>query len=194
MNTNKLNHGDTFTHNGLTFRVLFERDEVDAAPWDNEDGHGPVSEWMRRDKLPGERVLHEDRGVRRFYDFAGAMRIAKRDGWGLSGEDVAKLRAKLGREPTKGDIRAEAVEHDFDRLRRWCSDDWYYIGVVVELLDVEGEPTGENTSVWGVESDADEYLDECTHELAEQLCDDVGKRKWLVRKHGARHERIRIRP
>src|SRR5690606_5719725 len=72
---------DNITLNGLTFSVSLEYDYVHRAPWEECDGHGPVSDWTSRDKLPGERVLRHDRGSYRYYDVAEATRIAKRDGW-----------------------------------------------------------------------------------------------------------------
>jgi len=75
----------TFEHAGLTFRAKIERDDDMGAPWDEHDGRGPVSDWTTRDKLPGELVLSEDRRGRskRFYDFAEACRIARKEGWGF---------------------------------------------------------------------------------------------------------------
>lgn len=54
-----------------------------GAPWEEHDGHGPVSEWESRAKLPGEIIINQDGESRRFYDFAAACQIARRDGWGF---------------------------------------------------------------------------------------------------------------
>ena len=72
---------ETIEHNGRTYRVEIEPDYDHGAPWEEEDGHGPVSEWTSRAKLPGEVIIAKDRGSYRYYDFAGACRIARRDGW-----------------------------------------------------------------------------------------------------------------
>ena len=68
---------DTITHNGAMFRVSLEPDTDHGAPWDEENGHGPVSDWRRgpnytghHDKRPGEILLCGDRHAARFYDFA----------------------------------------------------------------------------------------------------------------------------
>lgn len=81
---------EEFEYAGRQFAFRLVPDEDMPPPWENEDGHGPVSEWERRDKMPGEMVLSGDgRGrlgtdcARRFYDFAEACRIARRDGWGF---------------------------------------------------------------------------------------------------------------
>ena len=153
-----MHDGDTFIHDGLTFTFRIERDGDHGAPWDEEDGHGPVSDWTRRDKIPGEMTLCEDRGSRRFYDFAEAVRIAKRDGWNAPPYDVPG--------ETKGQRAHRAAMADFDRLRRWCSDDWCYVGVIVSCDDLPDEPAA---SLWGIESDAADYLREVAEELAEEL-------------------------
>ena len=70
--------GATFTHNGRTFHVSIERDDHHGAPWIENDGHGPVTEWLSRDKKPGERVLHSDRWSKIFYDFAESIAITER--------------------------------------------------------------------------------------------------------------------
>ena len=184
---NTLQHGDEFTRNGLNFRVEFEPDHFAGAPWENEDGHGPITDWQNvshwwsngsrevyRPKPAGWRLLCQDGRMARFYDFAEAIKRAKREGWGLGPNALAELRGKLGRDPTAGEIRAAAVERDFDRLRRWCADDWYYVGCVVTLLDVDGCATDESESLWGIESDSDDYLTEVAHEMADDIAKRVG--------------------
>lgn len=150
--------GDTFEHGGRRFRVGFPRDDDHGAPWDEEDGHGPVSDWTTRQKTPGELVLCEDRGSRRYYDFAAACRIARRDGWLMTGDNDLSPAQRA----------ANAAQADFERLRDWCNDDWHYVGVVVEMLDEDGEVL-DDESLWGVESDADAYLDDTARELADEI-------------------------
>lgn len=163
--------GDTFERHGREFRVEFPYDLSIDAPWEREDGHGPVSGWRYGDsctgrpvKAPGERVLCTDRRSFRAYDFAGALKLAAKDGWGLGDEDRQKLAARLGREPTRREIQVQAVEQDFDRLRRWCANDWGYVGVIVT-----DTATGQVESLWGIESDATDYLAEVAHELADEI-------------------------
>lgn len=67
---------------GFELAVTIEPDSDSGAPWEESDGHGPVSDWTTRDKAPGELVLSHDRSAKRFYDYAEACRIARRDGWG----------------------------------------------------------------------------------------------------------------
>lgn len=191
-------HDETIHHAGLTFRVTTEYDSGHGEPWEECDGHGPVSDWRRHyrgdtSKRPGEVVLHSERGSARFYDWQEALAIAKRDGWGLSDADMAKLSAKLGRSPTRGEVAAEAVRKDFDCLRRWCNDEWWYVGVVVTLLDTAGSETHESESVWGIESDNDAHIAEIAQDLAEELAARIGTTTELHYMTAARSTTIQIR-
>ncbi len=141
----------------ISARVTVERDDCHGAPWKENDGHGPVSEWTTRDKRPGERVLSMDRHSKRFYDFAAAVEIAKRDRW-----DAPPY--KTG---TKGEQAVRAVESDFQFLKSWCADEWFYAVVSVSLLDVDGE---EIAADWlrGVEGKGD-YWRECAADMLNEL-------------------------
>lgn len=175
---------DTIELDGRTFKVEVIPDDSMGAPWDEHDGHGVVSDWTRREKRPGERVLCSDRDSHRYYDIAETMKLARKDGWGLEEEALAKLADRLGRKPTKREITAAAVEQDFDRLRRWCEGDWYWVGVAVTLLDDEGEETDERDSLWGIESDCEDYLEEVASELAEEILSRVNE-ETAEREHWA---------
>ncbi len=198
--------GDTFTYRGRSFRIRLERDDDYSAPWDEHDGHGTVSEWTTRDKMPGELVLNSDRHSKRYYDFAEACRIARRDGWGFLPGQLQTAQSNTGEwrawckrkawdrgdtfETVAADINeairgvyqkhrasmtprqyaAGAAMADYDRLRAWCADEWFWCGVIVEHLDEEGETTGLVESCWGIESDAGDYLADVAAELAYQIC------------------------
>jgi len=159
-------------HNGRNYTVEVNYDDAMGAPWLEHDGHGIVSEWTPSDKQPGEWVLAEDRRSKRFYDFAATMKLAKKEGWGLNDDALAKLEQKLGRKATKGEITAESVRRDFEFLRGWCNDDWHWVYVMVT-----DDETGESDSLGGIES-GDEYLQEaimdmivnfeCQHKEAEK--------------------------
>lgn len=179
-------HGDTtrWSAHGLDFEARIYHDEMNSdAPWEQSDGHGPVSDWRDKDsKRAGERILNSDRWQARFYDFEEATRIAKRDGWGLGPEDRQKLAEKLGREPTKGEIRAAAVEKDFEFLRGWCNDEWYYVGVGVTVSYGNVELVGEyDHAVWGVESIAGDYLNEMARDIASEALETARERLEEIR-------------
>lgn len=82
-----------------------------------------------------------------------------------------------------------------ERHRAWLKDEWYYVGVVVTLLDIEGNETDAAQSLWAIESDSGAYLQEVAGELADECAHDVqsrldygpfgtrytsGARSWIV--------------
>jgi hypothetical protein len=152
--------GDIVERDGRYFRVNIKRDDCGDTPWQRDDGHGPVSDWTRRNKAPSERVLCSDRSSKRYYNFAEAVRIARRD-WVLPGIIDGK---------TAGQRAHEAVEADFERLRRWCADQWEYVGVVVTPLadEDDGCKTDYQFALWGIESDCGEYIAEMADELIDE--------------------------
>jgi len=172
----------TLEYGGHTFKAFIEPDYYHpGAPWDVEDCHGPVSGWEVRNryregsgKRPGEWELCRDGNSVRYYDAQEAMKIAKRDGWWLSEEDIAKLALKLNRTPTSGQIRAEAVRRDFEYLRGWCGGLWEYVGVVVAHVPQgvdEDDVTAADAlcSVWGIPSNDGELICVVAHDLAREI-------------------------
>lgn len=162
---------DIIEKNGMRFRIHIEDDGDHGAPWEDYDGHGVISDWTQGDKKPGERVLCTDRSSKRFYDVQATMKVAKRDGWGLGPEAKQKLADKLGRVPTAGEITAQAVENDFEHLRRWCTDQWRYVGVCVEQIDEDDQPLTDKYeyACWGMESDDAAGLEEAAEDYADQI-------------------------
>lgn len=154
-----------FEHKGHDFTVTYEHDDNHGEPWKECDGHGIISEWTARDKRAGERVIASDGSRKRFYDIEATMKLARRDGWGLAPDELAKLTVKLGRTPTKREVTAESVERDYEFLRGWCDNEWHYVGVIVALAKFPDE----DRALWGVESNSASYLDEVARELADEL-------------------------
>lgn len=183
--------GDEFTHAGRTFIVHIESEDDATPPWERADCHGPVSEWTSRNKLPGEWVLNSDgrgrarNGRSRFYDAEAATRIAKRDRWGIGDDARAALAAKLGREPTAGEVTAEAVRRDYEFLRGWCADEWHYVGVCVRHVSQDDGEKYTN-ALWGIESSEHEYIAEVAAELAEQCAAELDKEAAATREAMAR--------
>lgn len=179
----RLYSGDTFTVRGYTFRVTYERDDDMREPWKENDGHGIISDWTRRDKNPGERVLCEDRGSRRYYDVQETMKLAKKDGWGCSHsryvDSIPNTTDKTKHHEhhvywhghtTQGAALACAVDEDFENLRAWCADEWEWTCVRVYL-----KGTREYETLGGIYGDRDpapgqtHYLTDCAYELAEEI-------------------------
>jgi len=152
----------TFEHKGRQFGMTIEFDDGLSEPWKEHDGHGIVSEWTHRAKTPGERVLVQDRNSYRYYDFAETMKLARKDGWGprdnIEGE-------------SNGQRLVRAVEQDFEHLRAWCNGEWHWCGIIVALLDSDGEGTGETESLWGMEDSDTNYLNMEARELADTILD-----------------------
>lgn len=145
---------ESFTHKGQAFTAFLELDQDMREPWKEHDGHGPVSDWRPKDsKRPGEMVLLEDRGRCLFYDFQAAVKLALKDGWDTPPYKQGK----------PGERAQRAAMADFERMRDWCLDRWQWVGVIVK------DAYGNETSVWGIESDCTDYLKETARELANDL-------------------------
>jgi hypothetical protein len=144
--------GDLEIGEGYTASIRCEYDDTHSAPWEEYDGHGVVSGWERRDKRPGELILCEDRGSRRFYDFQESVKIARRDGWDC---------APYG-QGTVGERAHRAAMVDYKYLRGWCNNDWYYVVVCVELY-YNGKAVADDC-LGGIESLGD-YWKECAAEM-----------------------------
>jgi hypothetical protein len=147
-------------HPGLRFRVHIDQDDSGDAPWEREDGHGPVRDCYHPHGNPtkraGERVLHSDRGTYWLYDWQAACKLAREDKW-----DAAPYDGHEGR-------IERAVQADFDRLRRWLNNDWYYVGVCVAVIDEDGKTLTDpyDHALWGIEADSKDYIAETALELA----------------------------
>ena len=157
-------HTETIEHAGMSFRVEHHHDSDHGEPWKEADFYGVVSDWTTRPKKPSECILATDGPHHRYYEIAESTALALRDSWG-DGKPTSTR--------TKRQIAAAAVQKAFERLRDWCNDEWHWCGVVVTLLDTDGNKTSRTQSLWGIESDADEYLKEVAIELADEIADDV---------------------
>lgn len=160
---------------GYSAIIKLRYDECAGAPWENCDGHGPVSDWTNRAKAPGERVLAQDRSMRRYYDYAEAIRMAKRDGWDAPPYGTG----------TKGERVARAVDRDFKYLQDWCNDRWHYVGVIVKVYR-NGEFVADE-SLWGV-VDCGDYWRETAAELIAGII-ETDKRERIAGRAAARQEK-----
>jgi hypothetical protein len=142
----------TITHQGHRIDLEWHDDDDARAPWKEADGHGPVSEWTTRDKLPGEWILNRDRTSHRFYDARQAQVIALKDNWGISPEETARLTESLGRKATRKEVAAAAVEFDFQYHYGWCHDEWRWMGYSITITTPDRHVTKDG-SLWGISSD-----------------------------------------
>lgn len=178
---------NTFKYGNKTFAWDYTHDDCHETPWEWADGHGPVSEWTRRDKHPGELVLCEDHGSKRYYDFKAAMEMAKADGWNAWPYKVEG--------ETAGQRAYKAVMADYEYLRQWCNDEWSYIVLHVVLLDEDGDETEYEDYLGGIEygwyidqqakKRGDEpYYEECLREMAENVLQQWhADHEWEIRQN-----------
>mgnify|MGYP000882735473 CR=1 FL=1 len=167
-----------FTHNGYNFRMELQYDPDMGPPWKEHDGHGDVEEVVspswRPEKRGGQRVMRCSGRGYWLYDWQGAIAKAKAEGWGLRPEARAELAARIGREPTKREVTAAAVEADFQHLRGWANDDWHWTCLRVVLLDVNGDEVCDDY-VGGFESSMDDSEFESeARGMAENLLHEQG--------------------
>lgn len=151
-------------HAGRAFMVKIYEDTDMGMPWDEHDGHGIVTDWERRPKMPGEMILCEDGRSRRFYDFAASCKRALADGWDCPpyGQGTPRQRA------------ARAAMNDFLRLRDFCQGGWHWCGIEVIPIDEDGGESADiSASLWGIESDSDEYMRELAFELAAECLSQI---------------------
>lgn len=152
---------------GWEFQASMSSDDDQTAPWDNEDGHGNVRTVNTRGlrgagKKPGEVCLHSDGGNHWLYDFAAAVKTARKEGWrDLGAEEVLvsdralasarvqflqdngrilpqreiteELLAPFAKPLAPGEIAVLAVNADMKRLRLFLQNDWCYAVVKVEV-------------------------------------------------------------
>lgn len=126
---------------GKRFLVELVPDDCAEPPWVDEYPYDLVTDWLRpSDKKPGWRVLCADRGHCRFFDVQKAVKVARKERWGLHYYGG-----------TVGEAAANTVERMFDYYRSWCDNVWCYVGVRVTLLKEDGTPDPEHTdSVYGI--------------------------------------------
>ena len=67
------------------------------------------------------------------------------------------------------------------------------LGVIVTLLDVDGDETHEWESLWGIQSDDTDYIAEVAQDLAERLADRIGDADTLRIHTAARDTTLRLR-
>jgi hypothetical protein len=126
---------DSVTYQGRTIRIKWSYDEFGSKPWDDCD-YGNVTDWLWRDKGPGEVIICADRGSKRFYNFAGAVAKLKKEG--CNGADADRI--------AKSEVK---------RFQDWCNDQWFYMNASVTIDGLEY-----TDSLGGIESDcADSAMD-----------------------------------
>jgi len=155
----------TATVDGFKLTATLHEDRDTYAPWKNEDGHGPVSDWTTREVKPWERVICADRYLRRLYNYSAAVRTAIREGWGVEGGRWA--------DETPREYAKRAVEQDIKVLQAWARGEWHYFGVSVTVEKTGVELVHQyDHACWGIEGNYpgsdNSYLLETANALAEE--------------------------
>lgn len=166
------NHGDTFTLHGRNFKFSCGYDDFPETPWE-DDEHGLVSNWLVRHKLPGEMILTTDGelnlttegGAKRLYNLQKAVQIAMEEGWRSEGDE----------ELTNNQRAYKAAMDQYNHYRTWCSDQWWYLYITVELLPRYDEEKV-SCSLGGIESKDESYILEVVNELAKDCLAEDSKR------------------
>ena len=171
---------------GRKYRIDWHYDDTSGRPEDESDGHGvcadlnfdPADFGEDHDPEDGEldmeevvrhkmmRVLsraYRRGGVYRVYDVWETMKHAKAEGWRSLKWEAEHPNA------TEEEKLMAAVDADFNYLQGWYNDDWHWCGITVMLLDDEGDPTGDEASLWGLCSDDDEYHEEVIKDLVSEI-------------------------
>lgn len=133
--------------NGWYYDIEVAYDNDAAAPWERCDGHGVVTGWQSRDEYKDEWVLNSERYSYRYYDFKASLALSLKDGWD----------APPYAQGSKLEQAVRAVRADYEYLRRWCNDDWWYVGIIVTLYD-EQDVEIDSESCWGYDSDSTTFL------------------------------------
>lgn len=128
--------GDIFEHNGRRFRINIEDDDGHEPPWEEECGHGPVSDWTRESKRPWQWELNSAGGEKRYYDAREAMRIALNDGWGLDEEHTQALIERLAKPRTA--VRPKKGEKPKMKQTGFIRQDFYYTNDQLEKVTIPG--------------------------------------------------------
>lgn len=155
--------------NGWKLKVEFLHDSDHEPPWESCDGTG-VIEGNPRYGL-GDEYKEWALGDYRYFDWKATLPIAIKEGWDAPPYHTG----------TKHEQAMRAMRSTYDYLRRWCNDQWWYVGMTVTLLD-EDDTILREDSCWGYESDSMDYLtSEARGWAARLICDERAERRESLR-------------
>ena len=145
---------------GRVYNIDFFPDQSMGPPWEEHDGHGAVSEWTTRSKRPGERIIAAHHNSRQFYDYDGAIKKAKAEGWSVANSEGM----------TPAQIATAAVEADFKYLKSYIDGVWAWAVVRTTA------PNGDSNCLGGIQSNDQEYINQCGIDLAVEMHDDYTRK------------------
>lgn len=161
--------------NGWYWKVKFEHDSDHERPEEWDDGRG-ITSWERRSLEKWEHgwVLVWDRYSPLLYDYKASLEKALKDGWDAPPYHTG----------TKLEQATRAVKQDYDYLRGYYNQDWWYVGMIVELYDEDDHLIDED-SCWGYESNCMDYLCSEARSWAARMIKDA-RRTQREERHAAR--------
>lgn len=164
-------HTEEFTREGVDFVAKFFSDDGSMGwPWNEDGGWGIVRYvprgFMKGHKKPGEVLLLSNRGVLYLYDFAGTIKKAREEGWGLGGDEAVGL--------TKRQVIERAVQNDMENVQAWIDEDVYWCCLTVSPADDDSVVESLAGVEWDTRDDG-EYAKESAQELADQILYDRRK-------------------
>lgn len=136
--------------------VTWYPDYLAGPPWREGGTLGSVTDWTTRAKGPGERVLAVDNRSRRLYDWSGAVRAGRAEG-------------------VSGEVAARQAGAEYERMRAWCDNEWFYVGYVASIDGDEDHPALCGCgALWGIDGD-EKYRASLVEELR------VAAEEWFAR-------------
>lgn len=155
---------------GYSVRCKLADDDTGFAPWEQCEALAvPITLPRYASTVDGELSGHmriDTRDDVLYYPFADAVRK-----WRADNDQYCLKDGRAQRQAQA--VAAARAEYDF--FRSWLRENWSYVGVIVELLDDDGAVIGSD-SLWGIESNSDDYLLETANDMAAQLIDSSNVR------------------
>ena len=78
--------------------------------------------------------------------------------------------------PDPAPVRARTVEADFQALRAWCQNEWYYCVIVLSVYKAGVKIVAHAASLWGIDlnhpAGDNGYLTEVANELLDEAVDE----------------------
>lgn len=165
-----LENGDCY---GVTERMDWnptDEEQLEQHIADNEDEEGEGIELEEHTRLTMMRQLQRpsswnDSGL--YYDVLSSLHKAKTE-WGID-------------DPVKA---MEVVEKDFDYLKGWYDDDWFWLTVGVAPLDEDGEPIEDDREYCGGYESMilDDFDEDQRRYKQEVIYDQIGQIEWAIKK------------
>lgn len=190
--SNDIYHQEIYTHkSGKKYHVAWYYDHDFGSPLENGDGYGVTErmdwnptneEQLEQHLLDYEPELEEETRLRLmrqlcrpsnrydsglYYDVLSSLHKAKTE-WGID-------------DPVKA---MEAVEKDFDYLKGWYDDDWFWLTVGVAPLDEDGEPVEDDREYCGGYESMilDDFDEDQKRYKAEVIEDQIHSVEWAIKK------------